>query len=162
MTHAYDKIYLSKARNTLASMLDFAVYDLREDITAFYKKFLLSKIASQFERGESAVVAGKSGVELALDILGDEALAKKYRPVANKSPEYWAGWALTYFQWENNLTFKQIDNFIPITEIVQLYTPYHEMDISQFCDKMLELYNANRRTSSAQNSASLPDTGGGS
>ena len=28
MIHAYDKVYLAKAQNNLAAMLDFAVYDL--------------------------------------------------------------------------------------------------------------------------------------
>ena len=141
MIHAYDKNYLSKAQNNLASMLDFAVYDLEEDLSYFYLKFLQSKISSQFERGESTVIAGKSGVELALDIIGDETLASKYRPAANRTPEYWCGWALAYFQWQTNLGFKEINTYISISEILAMYSPYHEMDISQFCDKMIELYN---------------------
>lgn len=141
MIHAYDKNYLSKAQNNLASMLDFAVYDLEEDLSYFYLKFLQSKICSQFERGESTVIVGKSGVELALDIIGDETLASKYRPAANRTPEYWCGWALAYFQWQTNLGFKEINKYISISEILAMYSPYHEMDISQFCDKMIELYN---------------------
>jgi len=141
MIHAYDKNYLLKAQNNLASMLDFAVYDLEEDLSLFYQKFLQSKICSQFERGESTVIVGKSGVELALDIIGDETLASKYRPAANRTPEYWCGWALAYFQWQTNLRFKEINNYISISEILAMYSPYHEMDISQFCDKMIELYN---------------------
>ena len=141
MIHAYDKNYLSKAQNNLASMLDFAVYDLEENLSYFYLKFLQSKICSQFERGESTVIAGKSGVELALDIIGDETLASQYRPAANRTPEYWCGWALAYFQWYSNLGFKEINKYISISEILAMYSPYHEMDISQFCDKMIELYN---------------------
>ena len=141
MIHAYDKNYLSKAQNNLASMFDFAVYDLKEDLTLFYKKFLQSKISSQFERGEATVIAGRSGVELALELIGDESLASKYRPAANRTPEYWCGWALAYFQWQTNLSFKEIDNYIPVSEVLNMYSPFHEMDISQFCDKMLELYN---------------------
>ena len=141
MIHAYDKNYLSKAQNNLASMFDFAVYDLKEDLTLFYKKFLQSKISSQFERGEATVIAGRSGVELALELIGDESLASKYRPAVNRTPEYWCGWALAYFQWQTNLSFKEIDNYIPVSEVLNMYSPFHEMDISQFCDKMLELYN---------------------
>ncbi len=141
MIHAYDKNYLSKAQNNLASMLDFAVYDLKEDLSSFYKKFLQSKISSQFERGESTVIVGKSGVELALDVMGDESLASKYRPAADRTPEYWCGWALAYFQWQTNLGFREINKLIPISEVLAMYSPYHEMDISQFCDKMIELYN---------------------
>ena len=141
MIHAYDKNYLTKAQNNLASMLEFAVYDLMEDLSVFYQMFLPSKICSQFEQGESNIIVGKSGVELALVVMGDESLATKYRSAANRTPEYWCGWALAYFQWQTNLTFKIINNYIPISEVITLYSPYHEMDISQFCDKMLELYN---------------------
>lgn len=144
MIRAYDKTYLSKAQSSLASMLDFAVYDLKKDLADFYKKFLESKISVQFEHGESSVIAGKSGVELALEVLENYSLAKKYKPAANRSPEYWTGWALAYFQWQTNLSFKQIDSLIPITEVRAMYAPYHEMDISQFCDKMTELYKARK------------------
>lgn len=141
MIRAYDKNYLAKAQNNMASMLDFAVYDLNEDLTSFYQKFLQSRVSRQFERGESAVIAGKSGVELALEVLGNEKLASKYRPVANRTPEFWCGWALAYFQWFTNLSFLEINTFIPVAEVLAFYSPYHEMDISKFCDKMIELYN---------------------
>ena len=141
MIHAYDKLYLSKAQNNMASMLDFAVYDLEEDLSEFYQKFLYSKVSKQLERGESTVIVGKSGVELALEVLGDEKLASKYRPAADRTPEYWCGWALAYFQWYSNLSFREINNLIPVSEILGMYSPYHEMDISQFCDKMIEIYN---------------------
>ena len=35
MIYAYDKVYLEKARTSLARMLDFAVYDLNYDIEDF-------------------------------------------------------------------------------------------------------------------------------
>ena len=144
MIHAYDKNYLSKAQSSLASMIDFAVYDLKIPLEKFYQSFLASPVSERFESGESSIIAGLSGVELALEVIGDENLAKKYRPAANRSPEYWTGWALAYFQWQTNLTFKQINSLIPITEIRAMYNPYHEMDISQFCDKMTELYKSRK------------------
>lgn len=144
MIHAYDKNYLSKAQSSLASMIDFAVYDLKIPLEKFYQSFLASPVSERFESGESSIIAGLSGVELALEVIGDENLAKKYRPAANRSPEYWTGWALAYFQWQTNLAFKQINSLIPITEILAMYNPYHEMDISQFCDKMTELYKSRK------------------
>ena len=145
MIHAYDKNYLLKAQNNLGSMFDFAVYDLNEKLDSFFQKFLQSDICLRFEQGESTVIAGRSGIELALQVLENESQGKKYRPVANRSSEYWCGWALAYFQWFTNLSFSQINSFIPVTEVLALYSPYHEMDISQFCDKMLELYNARKK-----------------
>ena len=110
----------------------------------FYQSFLESTVSNRFESGESSIIAGKSGVELALEVVGNEKLSKEYRPAANRSPESWVGWALAFFQWQTNLTFKQINSLIPITEIRAMYNPYHEMDIFQFCDKMREVYNSRK------------------
>ena len=142
MIHAYDKLYLSKAQVSLGSMLDFAVYDLKISLEDFYNSFLFSEFSKQFERGEASVIAGKSGVELALEITRDFSKKTDYRPSANRSEEYWAGWALAYFQWNTNLTFREINSFIPVTEILSMYNPYHEMDITQFCEHMEELFNS--------------------
>ena len=53
-----------------------------------------------------------------------------------RSPEYWAGWSLAYYQWASNKTFSEINKSADINKIINLYNPYHEMDIRQFCDKM--------------------------
>jgi len=141
MMHAYDKLYLEKARVSLARMFDFAVHDLKYDIVDFFELFLRSNLAGRFEKGESGVIAGKSGVELAYEVLElDDTDRIKPKYTSNRSEEYWAGWALAYYQWETALPFAQIVKYIPINTIVAMYTPYHEMDIRQFADKMNELY----------------------
>lgn len=140
MTHAYDKSYLYKAQCTLGAMLDYAVYDLNLLLSDFYIKFLNSEISKRFETGDSSIIAGKSGVELALDVLTINEKIVNYRPAMNKSPEYWTGWALAYFQWFKNLSFKEINKLIPIDEICKMYNPYHEMDITQICSHLEELY----------------------
>ena len=60
----------------------------------------------------------------------------------DRSPEYWTGWALAYYQWLTSLLFAEIEQAVPITAVRLLYTPYHEMDVRQFADKMNELYRA--------------------
>ena len=145
MIHAYDKVYLEKARTTLGRMLDFAVCELHCDLTAFFDMFISSGIAARFEDGDFTVIAGKSGVELAYQVLEESGLdIQRTKPVftASRSPEYWTGWALAYYQWETALSFKEITACIPISDILDLYYPYHEMDIRQFADKMNELYLA--------------------
>ncbi|MBP3360955.1 MAG: XRE family transcriptional regulator [Clostridia bacterium] len=145
MIHAYDKAYLDKARTNLARMLDFAVYDLKYNISDFFDMFLSSGLAARFEKGDFQIVAGKSGAELAydvLEILGEDKRDIKPKYTANRSEEYWTGWALAYYQWETGLTFAEIVKYISISEILRLYNPYHEMDIRQFVDKMNELYRA--------------------
>jgi len=143
MICAYDKIYLEKARTSLGRMLDFAVYDLKYDIAIFFDMFIDSGLANRFERGESEFIAGKSGVELAYDVIETmETLTERVKPryATGRSKEYWVGWALAYYQWKTALSFKNIITYIPIKDIMALYVPYHEMDIRQFVDKMNELY----------------------
>ena len=143
MIRAYDKIYLDKARIALGRMLDFAVYDLKYDLTQFFDLFLSSGVAAGFGQGDFSLTVGMSGVELAYKVLEESAITvPRLRPeyTADRSPEYWAGWALAYYQWETALTFADIICAVPIDDIVDLYSPYHEMDIRQFCDKMNELY----------------------
>jgi len=124
-------------------MLDFAVYDLEYDMEVFFDLFLSSGVARRFESGDFSLIAGMSGIELAykvLECLGRDHERIKPRFTQNRSPEYWTGWALAYYQWETALSFSEITQYIPIKDIADLYSPYHEMDIRQFTDKMNELY----------------------
>lgn len=143
MIHAYDKVYLEKARVALGRMLDFAVYDLRYDIAAFFDLFIQSGVASRFEMGDYAVTVGMSGVELAYLVLEKSDISVRRvapRYTVDRSMEYWTGWALAYYQWETAMRFSEIIHRVSIRDIAALYSPYHEMDIRQFVDKMHALY----------------------
>lgn len=141
MIHAYDKNYLEKARISLGRMLDFAVYDLNYTLADFWEVFLSSEIVEKFEYGESSILVGKSGIELAYEVLNDAERKIKPRFTENRSIEYWTGWAIAYLQWQTSLSFKEITRYISIDEVARMYFPYHEMDIRQFSDKMMELYH---------------------
>ena len=141
MMRAYDKLYLEKARASLARMLDFAVYDLHLDLTSFFDLFISTGVAQLFEQGDIHTLVGKSGVELAYEVLDRSGLP--YQRVApqytmDRSEEYWTGWALAYYQWDTALSFAEIVQYVPIIDIRAMYNPYHEMDIRQFCDAMTE------------------------
>lgn len=143
MIVAYDKVYLEKARTNLGRMLDFAVYELKYDISDFFELFISSGIANRFENGDFNVITGMSGVELAYMVLEKAKISfDRTTPnyTINRSEEYWTGWALAYYQWETSLSFEKIIHYIPIKEIQALYSPYHEMDIRHFVNKMNELY----------------------
>lgn len=145
MMHAYDKTYLEKARTALGRMLDFAVYDLAYDATTFFELFLTSGVATRFEAGDFTLLAGMSGVELAYEVLEHSGIDRpRIKPnyTINRSEEYWTGWALAYYQWETAMRFSEIVRYIPIKDIIVLYSPYHEMDIRHFVDKMNDLYKA--------------------
>lgn len=143
MIRAYDKVYLENARRNLARMLDFAVYDLKYDISVFFDMFIKSGIASRFESGDFNILAGKSGVEIAYEVVdhfGQNIRNIKPKYATDRSEEYWLGWALAYYQWETGLSFADIIKYIPIKDILALYMPYHEMDIHHFCDRMNKMY----------------------
>lgn len=143
--NAYDRCYLEQARNSLGRMLDYAVYELKYDLEVFWQMFLASPVAKQFEYGWVSILAGRSGVELALMVTGQDGEYAEPHFAQWKSEEYWTGWALAYYQWKSGMSFVQITELVPIGEIRMLYAPYHEMDIRQFCDRMNEMFNARKQ-----------------
>lgn len=145
MMNAYDRIYLEAARNSFGRMLDYAVYDLKYDLTEFWELFLSSDVSKKLERGDVSVLAGRSGVEMALMVAGKEKIYTEPFYAEGKSSEYWLGWALAYYQWKTCLSFSQITEQVSITEMLRMYSPYHEMDIQHFCDKLSEKYEARKR-----------------
>lgn len=147
MIYAYDKTYLSCAQKNLACMVDYLVNSLNQSLYDAWHWFLTSHLCVGFEKGDCSIVAGKSGIELAYMVLEEvhkTDLITSPTFSYDRSPEYWVGWSLAYYQWATSLRFYDIEKAIPITEILGMYTPYHEMDIQQFVDKMNELYRRNK------------------
>jgi len=145
MICAYDKVYLDKARTALGRMLDFAVYDLNYSLTDFFAMFLSSGVAERFGRGDFTLLVGKSGVELAYEVLDKLEINYERVPVnytVGRSEEYWTGWAIAYYQWETALSFEEIVQCVPIADICLMYSPYHEMHIQSFVDRMNVYYRA--------------------
>ena len=131
MMHAYDENLLYKAQITLANMLDTAVNTYGYDLNAFYLMFLNSSYCKKFERGESSVVAGMSGTELAYYILSENENIemKDYTFCIQRSVEYWIGWSLSFYQWYSGKNFKDINEIANMDAFVNMYSKYHEMDI---------------------------------
>lgn len=145
MTHAYSESYLNNAKERLASFFDYAVNDCILDPDWVTALFINTGYAKQFERGNPAVLAGMSGVELAQAIIL-KAYRKKELPnptyPKERSPEYWAGWAVAEYQWYTGLRFRDIFERIPLTKMISMYPVYHEMDITNFIDTINVLYQA--------------------
>ena len=144
MTHAYNKSYLSNAKNRLAQFFDYTINDCKFNSDWTAMMFVQSGYAEQFERGNPAVLAGMSGIELAHRVInkiykGKELPPQRFRD--DKSPEYWAGWALAEYQWYTGKRFKDIFEYARLSKIVSMYSIYHEMDITQFIDTLNQLYD---------------------
>lgn len=142
MTPAYSELYLQNAQANLAGMLDYATHDLGFAPAAFFDMFIRSGIAEAFGTGDSRYIAGMSGIELAREVLykltGEECdTAPSFD--TDLSPEYWAGWALAYYQWSTGRSFAEILDAVPIDAIIAMYSPYHEMDVKQFVCGMDEM-----------------------
>ncbi len=141
---SYDKEYLPAAQENLGLMFDAAINLFDVPAKKYMNLFLQSPLSRRFGEGDPFVVWGKSGIEIAFDILGKnredylKALEKKGMR-ESLSEEYWAGWALAYYQWKSGKTFQEINDKVPFISIINMYHPYHEMDILQFCDRMEEI-----------------------
>ena len=141
MIGAYDKCYLEKARTQLGVMLDYSANLLGLNPEQVYNGFVNGPASALFEQGDPWLIAGKSGVELCYYVLGEmrlniESYHIQPEPAAHRSREYWAGWALAYYQWYAGCSFMEILSAISFDQILQMYPLYHEMDIAQFVDQM--------------------------
>ena len=137
MMNAYDELYLGRAQIALGAMLDYAVNDLHFKLEKFYHLFLAVGLAGKFERGDASCIAGCSGAELALNTLRlagleTDPILPGFRE--GRSKEFWTGWALAYYQWSEAEAFRRIEEYMPVKKILEMYDPYHEMDIRQFAD----------------------------
>lgn len=137
--HAYDEIYVDSAQNVLGHAVNFAVMTLGLEPNAFGDAFTVSDASKQFAVGNPAYVAGMNGCELARKVLEETAM-----PFADsddvmyldKSPEYWSGWALAYYQWYSGRSYMEILRAVPLEQIMAMYPTYHEADVSQFVEQM--------------------------
>ena len=144
---AYPEVYVAGAQRILGDAVDFAVITLGLEPYIFGRAFAVSDVSRQFGNGNPRYVAGMNGCELARKVLEethtsftdfDDAM------FVDKSPEYWAGWALAFYQWYDGYSFMEILSAVPMERIIAMYSIYHEMDILQFVElmrkKMREAY----------------------
>lgn len=141
---AYNELYLNDAMNVLANAFDYAINVCKLEPDWFAALFLHSNTSVQFERGNPTIISGKTGEELARSVLEEAYPNEKLPDFAfslERTPEYWAGWALAQYQWASAKRFKDIFERIPLSEIIAMYPVYHEMDISRFNELMDKKYN---------------------
>lgn len=133
-THAYSPLYLSKASRAVGNMLHDAVVEFGMDGEDFLKRFIQSDVAKEIESGNPKYIAGKSGLELFLEVM-EKTTGKAYDTnfieSYERSPVYWVGWMLTHYQWYSGRTFKSILDTVPYNELLGLYGTLHEADIEK-------------------------------
>lgn len=132
---AYDEDYLAEAKDHLGDMFDYAVNTVGMDIRDIFERFAYSGVGEMFQIGHPLFLAGMCGSDLARRVLEATGRSGPYPEYqfTGYSQEYWAGWALAHFQWYSGISFKDIDRYgLPIEEVVRMYNPLHEADISKF------------------------------
>ncbi|MBO4873069.1 MAG: helix-turn-helix transcriptional regulator [Lachnospiraceae bacterium] len=135
MIRAYQEIYLSKAQSALGDAFEYAVHDFGIPGADFIRLFSVSSVSKRMEKGDPAYLAGKSGIEIAMDTLLEttgklpEAAAEEH---FSRSKEYWIGWAVCYYQWFSSRSYSEIFQAIPFEELVAMYNPLHEADVTKF------------------------------
>ena len=144
---AYQETYLSKAQAALGDAFDYAINSCGISGEDFVKLFTASSVSRQIENGEPAVISGKSGIEIAMDVVFETTgrhLENKKAEHFGRSREYWIGWAVSYYQWYSGRSFREIFTVLSFTDLQDLYYTLHEADISKFVDiadeKMREFF----------------------
>ena len=141
---AYDELYLPLSQRVMGDMYDYAVNTLKIPIEKYHELFIVSGIVHQIEIGNPSYVAGKNGCEVAREVISictDKSVDEEDIMYVDKSPEYWIGWALSFYQWHSNRSFKEINSLIPIESMYGMYSTLHESDISLFVEIMDEKCN---------------------
>lgn len=141
MTHAYREMYLSKAQSVLGDAFDYAVNTCKIAGGDFVKMFIASTVSKRMENGEPAYIAGKSGIEIVLEVVA-EVTGKDLEIEADehfgRSAEYWIGWAVAYYQWKSGRKYSEIFKVVSFEDLQKMYYTLHEADISKFADIMDE------------------------
>lgn len=161
MINAYDKDYLFHAQKNFGHMVDFAVNTCGYDIDEFFNMFLASNVCVQFENGNPAYIAGKTGCELVRIVIAEVKGAEIEEPDAmylDKSPEYWLGWSLAYYVWLKNYKFGYVLSAVSAGDMIGMYDTMHEADITKFVsalDERLKEYYTQTALARLRTSAGL-------
>lgn len=137
MTHAYQEIYLSKAQSVLGDAFDHAVNTCGISGNDFVKLFIASSVSGRMENGEPACLAGKSGIEIVVEIVAEtkgQELGIEPQEHFERSREYWIGWAVAYYQWHSGRKYSDIFKVVSFEDLQKMYYTLHEADVTKFAD----------------------------
>ncbi len=120
-------------RKNLALFLDYGVNVLNVSLEGLWSRFLLNDKSIRFAKNDYGVITGISGIELAYSVT-EFAYDKSYIYEQSDTVESWLGSYLAYAQDKLNVSFQFINKYVPITELLSLYHPFHLMSEDKFVD----------------------------
>jgi DNA-binding XRE family transcriptional regulator len=130
-------MYLSKAQASLGDAFDYAINTCKIPGEDFIRFFTASSVSKRMENGEPAFLAGKSGIEIAVDVVLEttgKQLDCEPQEHMGRSREYWIGWAVCYYQWYSARSFSDIFKVLSFEDLQNMYYTLHEADITKFAD----------------------------
>lgn len=137
MIHAYQEIYLNSIQSALGEAFDYAINECNINGTDFIKLFLTSDASKKIEKGDCTYLVGKSGIELAIEIIqsttGNDVFSEA-NDTFYRTAEYWIGYVIAYYQWYSSRTFSNIFYVFSYLDLKNMYQTLHEADISKFVD----------------------------
>ena len=135
--HAYQETYVYTAQASLGDAFDYAINTCEIPGEDFIKFFTASSVSKRMENGEPAFLAGKSGIEIAVDVVLEttgKQLDCEPQEHMGRSREYWIGWAVCYYQWYSARSFSDIFKVLSFEDLQNMYYTLHEADITKFAD----------------------------
>ena len=139
MMRDYKELYFDDSVNVVADIFDYSFNDVGLSLDMFTSVFINSKEFRMIEICNPYYVGGRSGAEIAMEILKnafDDIVLPRPNFQKQKNRYYWAGWALAQYQLYSDIPYRDIVSRIPLNEILNMYDAFHEMDISRFIESM--------------------------
>lgn len=130
MIHAYSELYLNDAMTNVAELFNY-VSDV-ESLDELFFLFIKKGYAYEFGRGN--VYFLNMPPHVLYSMITDQKAPQAPMVELGRSPQYWCGFVLAYYQWYTGLSFKKIQDKLPPSKILALYHPLHEASLEKFVE----------------------------
>ena len=124
-------------------MLHDAVSEFHCDGSEFLFRFSRSQVAAEIEAGNPRYLAGRTGLELYLEVEEETTGRRILTPsvdCSTRSSEYRTGWLLAQYQWHSGRTFRDILEAVPYPVLADLSPTLPGVDLQNIFDKLDERF----------------------
>ena len=141
MMPAYQEMYLSRAQQVVGEVFEFGINHFNISGKLFLQMFVVSSASKRLEVGEPSYIAGKSGKDIAYEIINEtygKMIMEDKGDYITNSIEYWIGWAVAYYQWYSSRKYSEIFQVVSYEDLLRMYYTLHEADITKFVEVLNE------------------------
>ena len=123
--------YAYDAQICLAEAVNYAVEGCGMDADAFIDAMIVSGYARRYSMGYVDVVAGMSGIELAICAISEAGYDMDFPEMPcsfARHPAYWSGYIMACYMTARDVSVKYFHDRFSMQRLMMLYPVYHEMD----------------------------------